>query len=178
MLLESVALAVLIGLLSGGKVNNLTKINLRRIWLPLFAFMLQFVLDFSGKQGVFAGWLHSLLPVIHVASYLFLFWFVRTNWRLPGMKALALGTACNFLVIAANGGYMPVDPAQLGDKARLALAAGLGTHGLLTPLSRFKLLADIIYISLPLLGKQLFSIGDALIDSGILILVIKTMRLK
>ena len=45
----------------------------------------------------------------HLASYVLLLVFLVLNVRLPGLPIAAAGFACNLLVIAANGGRMPVD---------------------------------------------------------------------
>jgi hypothetical protein len=50
-------------------------------------------------------------------SLLIFAWFNRTQ---PGVRALALGLACNLLVITINGGLMPISPetlAQLDSRA-------------------------------------------------------------
>ncbi|MDP4127798.1 MAG: DUF5317 family protein, partial [Bacillota bacterium] len=67
-----------------------------------------------------------------------------------------------------------VDPSFLPEASRLELLAGQGTHGLMTPLTHLSFLADRFYLNIPGLQKQVFSIGDILIDVGGFCLVWKT----
>jgi len=73
---------------------------------------------------------------------------------------------------------MPVDPSFLPEANRKALLAGQGTHGLMTSATYLRFLADRFYLSVLGLDKQVFSVGDSLIDIGIFLLVFKTMKRK
>ena len=71
---------------------------------------------------------------------------------------------------------MPVDPFFLLEASRNALIEGQGTHGLMTITTHLSFLADRFYMAIPGLQKQVFSVGDVLIDLGIFLLVIQTQR--
>ena len=73
---------------------------------------------------------------------------------------------------------MPVDPAFLPEASRNALVAGKGTHGLMTSITQLSFLADVFYLEIPLMQKQVFSVGDILINIGTFRLVLKTMKRK
>jgi hypothetical protein len=51
--------------------------------------------------------------LLFILSYLILFVFVAANLRRPGIAVIGLGLALNFIVIAANGGLMPITPETL-----------------------------------------------------------------
>lgn len=174
MLVESLVLALLIGLLAGGKFKPLIKLELKSVTLLILAVLLQ-VIAFQSKQHNFLLEPQWIIPVVHTVSYLFLIGFAWVNRTLPGVAIFAVGVILNALVIGANLGLMPVDPAILPEANRQALINGTGTHGLLTDSTHLKFLADHFYEEIPGVTKQLFSLGDVLIDLGIGYLVIKTM---
>ena len=73
---------------------------------------------------------------------------------------------------------MPVDPLFLSEESHKALLDGQGTHGLLTSMTNLSFLADRFYLDILGFKKQVFSVGDILIDIGVFILVFRTMVKK
>jgi hypothetical protein len=55
----------------------------------------------------------AIIPIIQICSMLGLLVFVAANLSVPAFWALGLGLAANFLVIACNGGWMPISPVTL-----------------------------------------------------------------
>jgi len=108
-LLVAIAGGLFAGLLRAGmRGRQLTPPHFRLKWLVLAAFILQ--------------WLAFIWPVTRglipdriagatlILSQVMLFVFVLANACQPGLKALGLGLALNFLVIASNDGFMPISP--------------------------------------------------------------------
>lgn len=174
MLIGALIIALLAGLFKGGKLRNLAEMALKSVWLVILAFAIQTGVYLTAVKGVGLGpaWLP---PILHTGSYFLLLVFVLRNFHVPGVRILGLGILLNALVIGLNGGLMPVDSTYLPDESRNALLAGQGTHGLLTEDSVLGFLADRLFLSVPGLGRQLFSIGDVFIDIGTFILVYDTM---
>lgn len=167
MFLEIVAIAVIIGLIRGGKLFNLKKLDFKFVNLIFAAYLIQLAIDYWGTKHLWGGY-----PYFHVFSYFFLFYALYVNRRLPGLKLFMIGTVLNFLPIVFNKGVMPVRSDVLPASVHAAFAAGLGgTHGLITDATRLKFLADILYIPLPY-QNQLLSVGDLVIDAGILAAII------
>ncbi len=85
------------------------KIRLQKIrweWL-VFAMVLPQVLVF--QVPVVARWVaESIIPPIQITSMIGLLVFTAANMGVPGFLALGIGLFSNFLVIAANGGWMPI----------------------------------------------------------------------
>lgn len=177
MLLESIVLAILIGFLTGGNLNPLLEVPMKKVGLLLFGALLQAVAFWSVKSNLDLGpsW---VIPILHSFSYGFLLGFTGLNRSLSGIRIVAIGIFLNALVIILNGGLMPVESTFLPEASRQLLQAGTGTHGLMTEATRLRFLADIFYADLPGLGKQLFSVGDVLIDLGMGIFIVKQMRKK
>ncbi|MDR3586495.1 MAG: DUF5317 domain-containing protein [Desulfosporosinus sp.] len=177
MLIETLILALFISLISGGKLSRLGELVLREFWLVPLALVIQSVVYWAGVRGIRVGpsWLS---PVLDTMSYLLLILFILRNSSLAGIRWITLGILLNALVIASNGGVMPVDPSFLSEASRKALLAGQGTHGLMTATTYLRFLADRFYLNVLGLDKQVFSVGDSLIDIGIFLLVFKTMKRK
>lgn len=175
MLIESIILAVLIGLIAGGSLNSLFDINLKRLELLFLGALLQLFAFWSVKLEM--GWASQwIIPLAHSLSYFVLMAFTWINRSSRGFIFITLGIALNAIVISLNGGLMPVDPSYVPEASRQLLQAGTGTHGILSESTRLKFLADIYYADIPMGGKQLFSLGDVFIDIGIGIYIVKQMR--
>ena len=171
MFIEVIAAALLIGLISGGKFSNLGRLSFRYVYAIFGAYLLQVGIDFLSPRYGFWGY-----PYLHILSYLILFFALVGNRKFPGMYLILAGTLLNFVVIAINGGLMPVRADIIPPEAAAMLATGHGGgHGLLTGATRWGFLADVFFISL-LNQKQLISIGDMVIDIGVLVLIILGMR--
>jgi hypothetical protein len=109
-----------------------------------------------------------------VASYIVLFPAVFMNIKRPGLGLVMIGLALNFVVIAANGGAMPIDPSALGVSADEADAFSNSTKFL--PFSKdavtsseeanLRVLSDIFPTPGPF--KIAFSVGDVFILVGVL----------
>jgi hypothetical protein len=175
MLIETVILALFVSLISGGKMSRLGELVLRKFWLVPLALLIQSGVYWAAVRGIGLGpsWAS---PVLDTGSYFLLLYFTLRNRSLPGMHWLTLGILLNTIVISLNGGVMPVDPSFLPEASREALLVGQGTHGLMTSMTQLSFLADRFYLDIPGLQKQVFSVGDIVIDIGCFILVFKTMR--
>jgi hypothetical protein len=176
MLIETLVLALIIAYVQGGRLTNLKEISFKWMGLALLAFGLQFLINLNSSL-LLNNYLGK--QILYNLSYLFLLVFLLRNYSVPGMKCICVGVLLNFLVISLNGGAMPVDPTMLPEQHRELLALGQGgTHGLLTAQTHLALLADRIYIYLPLLRGQFFSVGDIFIDVGSFYLIYFRMKLS
>jgi hypothetical protein len=146
--------------------------------LPLVALGLQiFVLYGPGRKDAAP---FSVSALLLLASYGAVLATVLANRQLPGMAWLGLGAALNFLVIFANGGWMPVT-AEL-----LAVAGFITVPSAVTPGQRafnskdvikasdeirLGFLADQFVIPKAGLFSAVFSLGDILMMFGLSLLV-------
>lgn len=174
MFIESIAVALLIGVLAGGRFFNLRTLSLKHIELFLLPFLIQWGLNYAAAQEV--SWVGEVKGFIHAGSYLLLFGGLFLNRNLPGMKILGLGVLLNFLVIAANQGLMPVNGDYLPAEVLEGLRNGTdGTHGLMGEGTKLAWLGDQIYCPLPY-AKQMISVGDLVIDIGAFFMVFVTVK--
>lgn len=154
-----------------GRIDAL--IPLRLWWLIPLAVLLQLIALAAIRTNEDLRWLKAAL---FMASYLMALapaWANREWW---GVRLLGLGIAMNLLVMAANGGLMPVTP-----EARLALgrqtAVTQSELGRMVPRSKNVLLAeentnlypitDVIAMGFPV--NRVISPGDILIVAGVVL---------
>ncbi len=175
-----VGLAVLVGLLTGGRLSWLVRNTaaLRLGWLAPLALIFQWVffdLPIMDRHDlVFAG---------HLLTYGLIIPFIWANRRIPGMPVLAAGLGLNLLVIALNGG-MPVDPETVRAAGRLTIYQELASRGwsgnavALTDRTLLPFLGDWLVLPEPFPARGPYSIGDLLIYAGGFWLLVGLTRLR
>ena len=115
------------------------------------------------------------IPIVLIGSQILLLIFAWANRRLPGFRLLGLGLFSNFLVIAFNGGMMPLPL----ENARMLIApgsgitlepgdrAGFGKDVVLLPENTIlRFLGDIFMLPQCINYPLAFSIGDIFISMG------------
>ncbi len=166
----AIPIGIVLGWLSGGRLERLGTIRFRWAWLAVGGLLAQVVL-FS---GIVPGLSQEAVAILYVATTLAVFAALLRNVRMTGLPIVALGAGANLVAIVANGGVMPADPAAYA-------AAGLeGTSGpsnsavIADPVLRP--LTDIFAIPAGVPFANVFSIGDVLIALGIVVAIVAAMR--
>jgi hypothetical protein len=147
---------------------------LRKPWLAILAFLPQVVVSYLPIRGQVPDQLAALGLLCSMVLFLVFCWF---NWRLSGVWLLALGLVLNLLVMALNGGFMPISPQTAGrlvpadaQNALAALASGtrFGLKDILLPLAQTRLvwLSDRLLPPRGFPYQVAFSLGDILIAAG------------
>ena len=170
MFFEFALLGVVVGWLRGGRIKHLAaKIPV----LPALVFL---ALIIQGSL-VFLSGTFDLLSVyssyIHAFSYVLLLSFALWNRKLPGMPVVALGVFLNFLVIALNGGTMPVSTAGMPPEVLERLAESV-LHSAAAPGTRLAFLGDVV----PAIGRGKISPGDILMGAGVFFYLQQAMQRK
>lgn len=168
-LLVILAVALLLSLLMGGSLRALAQVNLRCGFLVLLAIGVQ-ILIFSPWWAMMVGralW-GRLLYLVSLFLLLVVVWF---NRRVPGFALLGLGLLSNTLVIAANGGRMPVSLAALRIAGIAASRAEFETlrvtnSALMGGQTPLWFLGDIFALPNAVPFSNVFSIGDVCITLG------------
>jgi hypothetical protein len=168
------ALGLLIGLLSGGRVRHLLG---RRLRWPLLAVAALAVKAFGHRPGLATSpvtpWLYTLSLAALAA------WVLWQRRRFPGIWLVAAGMAANLLVVACNGGRMPVRGELAGHgPPQLAAQGRWGQYLLAGPRTRLPWLGDVIHLP-GLAGRvlpQAYSAGDLLAAAGLLVTLLLATR--
>jgi hypothetical protein len=146
--------------------------ELQHLWLVLVAFLPQFIVVYLPiTRRLFPDW---LVVGLLLASQIMLLAFVWLNRRMMGMSIMLCGVALNILVMATNGGFMPISPqtaSRLESQDRLRdveTGSRFGTKDiLLRPEdTRFEWLADRFLPPSWFPYQVAFSLGDVFIALG------------
>jgi Family of unknown function (DUF5317) len=167
MVYDGILLSLVIGFFRGGSLKGLAYMKLRGGWLFPLLLVAQFVIfALQDKVAIIAKISNTLFLLVYVIGLLFL-WLNRNQ---PGFIIIFVGVLLNFIVMAVNGGRMPVsvEAAQfLGREYIDALQAGVyGKHQAITRETLLPFLGDIIPLSPPYPRQQVISIGDVIINVG------------
>lgn len=152
-LFVTLALALGIALVTGGRLRNIAATQLRRPSLLAAAVGIQVVLEVLHPTRGTAGRLASALLVV---SYVLLLAFCAANLRLRGLAVVAVGIGLNGAVIALNAG-MPI-------RAPEAAVEATTKHHAERPSDKLTFLGDIILV--PAL-RQSLSFGDLIMLVGL-----------
>lgn len=171
-LLASLPLGVIVGLLAGGRLDRLSTLQFR--WAPLAVLGLLVQVALFTETG--AGLAGNLGPGIYVASTAAVLLAVIRNLRLTGIPIVAAGALCNLVAISANGGAMPTTATALAT----AGLDGPGTYTNSVVLGNpiLPALTDIFAIPAGVPLANVFSVGDALIGLGIVVVIAAAMRVR
>ena len=161
----AVAAGLVVGLLAGGRLQELGRRRLR-LWplLPIGIALQLPLLDALGSTGL-------------LAAYACLLVFAAANLRLVGMGLVVLGIALNMIPIAVDHG-MPVRSQAVID-AGISTKEGLDQleldrkHHLQRPSDRVAVLTDIIPVS-PL--HEVLSFGDVVLAVGVADVIFHLLR--
>ena len=167
MLITFAAAALVLSVLLRGDPRRLGQVDFKRLPWILASFIVRDASEelFKSSAPPLAGSL-----VLAFVCYGLLFYGLWPNLRLPGMRAVALGSLSNLVVILANQGRMPVSVANLGpvDRAReLARLSVSINHQVLVPGTRLPFLADLYKWTFLQPKPLMFSVGDVLISLGV-----------
>ena len=178
MLSDGALLSLVVARLCGGRFGRLAELRLRWAWAFITGFGLQAVLMTATLNGFdpairYSGW-------VHLISYLFLAAGIGANRASRPLQVVGLGLLMNFVVIAANGGHMPVDVAALRrsgrpDLARMLVSRRSGKHVVMTARTRLAFLGDRYLLPRPYPRPCVFSPGDVPITLGACALVLVGM---
>jgi hypothetical protein len=147
--------------------------DLKSVWLVPAAFVPQLVVAyFPAKQHLLPDRLAAVALPVSLTIFLAFVWL---NRGLAGMPILLVGLILNLVVIAANGGWMPISPETAshlaGGDAVLTEPAGsrFGQKDilLLPQDTRLAFLADRFLLPDWLHYRVAFSLGDILVAIGV-----------
>ncbi len=176
LLVNVLLLSLMVGMIRGGQMSAFSHHRWRWPLLPGLAIVLQvfaFLPDASASAAA-----RLFTASLHVISYLLNLTFIWINRRMPWVWLIGIGLAANFIVIGANGGFMPVSPEALvgTSSAPVALKGVHNNSMLMGEGTRLRFLADVFRTPDWFWIKRAFSLGDVMIGLGTFALVQRLMR--
>lgn len=167
LLLFAIPLALVVGLLLGGRPSNVADTSFRWPLAGIAGIALQF-LPVGGTAGT----------LILTLSFLCLFVAAGVNWRLPGFVLILVGLWLNFVVITVNQG-MPVTRHAIVASGQADTLVGLKAlsspkHHLASEDDQLLFLGDVVPLGPPV--KQAVSVGDLVAYAGAMWFIVASMR--
>jgi hypothetical protein len=166
----ALAIGLLGGFAAGGRIGNLVHLRFRWPWFVVGALIVREAAVLTplnridGIQYVYTATLAALVA-----------WTVWHIGRIGGIWLVTAGAALNLVVIAANGGRMPVAAEVAG---ALVQRGQIGQYTLMGPGTHLNWLADWITLPSPLerVLREAYSPGDLIVALGIAMVVLLAMR--
>jgi DHA3 family macrolide efflux protein-like MFS transporter len=173
-LIGSLLAGIVLGLVAGGRIENLATVRLRFVQVLFLGLFLRYVVQFAIENGsdIASG---LRLPLFAI-GFLFLLAGLWANRDQPGFALAFVGILLNAVAVTTNGGYMPVwQPSILAAGLPISevgsafhrivgVAAGGGIPS--SFLAQAGPLGDIIPIPVPGL-RNVASIGDVFLAAGL-----------
>ena len=170
MLIGGIVFGLVLGLLAGGSISNLSSVRLRWVAVLMLAVIIRFATEWLLING------NALVEMLRLPLFLFAYvlllvalWANRTQ---PGIRLAFVGILSNAIAIAANGGHMPIWIPSL-EAAGFTLADVSSPFHATLPAeldAQFLLhagpLADILPIPIPYI-RNVASIGDVFLTAGL-----------
>lgn len=174
MFIISLAAAIVIGYILGGRIKNLENIKLRAIYLIFISFGLELLIVMCIRKGLLR--IGTTTYFLDVIMYSLLLIFVVLNRRDLCILIMGMGFLLNAIPIFLNGGVMPVSQEAI----KIAgLNTNIGSEGLYTIIDSNTILwflGDTIPIRF--ISSFIISIGDIFTAIGLVLLIITGMKKK
>jgi len=173
MVFDGIVISFVIGLLRKGNLRGLAQLNLKWGWVFPLLLAVEFVMYFFQNDSKLLGQVSgAIYIVVYVLGLLFLF----INRKNSGFLLIFIGVFLNFLVMALNGGRMPVSEhaaASVLDPSYVQVLKDslYAKHTLLTSSTHLGFLGDVIPITKPYPRTQIISIGDIIMNIGIFLFI-------
>ncbi|MFB5762322.1 DUF5317 domain-containing protein [Paenibacillus medicaginis] len=183
MVYDGVLLGLITGLFRGGFRQGLTGLSHIRLvagWIFPLLLLVQLGIFYLQEDSAFLASINGyLFMAVYVAGLVFL-WLNRHQ---PGFLIILIGVFLNFLVMAVNGGRMPVSLTAsyvLGPYYVELLQSGevISKHFMMNDSTRLSFLGDIIPLSAPYPRTQVISVGDVVMNVGIFLFIQRVMVVK
>jgi Family of unknown function (DUF5317) len=154
--LVAIVLGIAAGLAVGGRLSNLAGLRFHWPWLVPLALVAREVVLVTPLNRIAGTQYIYLLALLALLA-----WTVWNLNRVPVVWIVTAGTLLNVIVVAANGGRMPVAPQLAGV---LATRGAVGQYIVMGSTTQLSFLGDWI----PMLGApSAVSVGDLLIAFGL-----------
>jgi len=171
MLIGGILVGLLLGLLAGGRLQNLALAQLRWARLLVAALVLRFGTELALNAHI--GIIETLRLPLLVAAFAFLIAGLWSNRTYPGLSLAFLGTLSNAIAIVVNNGYMPIWDVSLAAAGLTPADVSRSFHQVVSVdtnafLGRALILGDVIPLPLPVDAlRNVSSLGDVFLSLGL-----------
>jgi len=180
--IEVIILSIIVGLIRGGKFTRLIKVDFKRVWILIFAFVFQYFLVFinSTEEIQMMGKLYNYLKQLIILSYILLFIGIFANIKYRSLWLVLSGTVLNFFAVVVNHWKIPIlkegfKLVGLKDMYTMLEGGNLPLYTAISDATKYPVLGKIIAISKPYPFPNIISIGDLLMCFGLYTLIQEIM---
>jgi hypothetical protein len=174
MFIISIAAAIVLGYIFGGRIKNLENIKLKAIYLIFISFGLELLIVICMGKGLFR--IGTTTYILDVIMYSMLLIFVILNKRNINISIMGVGFLLNSIPIFLNGGAMPVSQEAIKIAGFNPNISSEGLYTIIDSSTRLWFLGDIIPIRF--ISSFIISIGDIFTAIGLILLIITGMKNK
>lgn len=174
MFIISIAFAIILGYILGGKLRNLENLRIRGIYLIFISFAIELGIVMGIRNGILNP--GKITYALDLLMYLLILIFVLLNRKNTCLVIMGAGFLLNALPIFLNGGAMPVSQEAINITG---LNPDIGSEGLYTIIdssTKLWFLGDIIPVRF--INTFIISIGDIFTALGLVLLIVTGMRVK
>ncbi len=172
-LLIFAATGLALGLVTGGSIRCLARYPLKGVLLPIAALLLKAAASMFLKPQTGA-------VAVSLIQYALIFIFLFLNRKRPLWPLFVwIGSLLNLLVIALNGGCMPVAASLLGNATQRLEQLGGGqiyAYCLMDETTRLPFLGDVIRVGPAGVPIGFASVGDVVLCVGVALLLFMMTR--
>jgi len=177
-LIGGIVLGLVLGLLAGGSIGNLSSVRLRWVAVLLIAVIVRFATEWLLING--NALVETFRLPFFLLAYVLLLIALWANRTQPGMRLAFVGILSNAIAIVANAGHMPIWTPSL-EAAGFTLADVSSPFHAVLPaeinadfLRHAGPLADLLPIGLPVI-RNVASIGDVFLTAGLAFFLFATV---
>lgn len=183
MFIEPAILSLLIAKLRGGQLKNIENVEVKGWYLLFISAFIQLYISLGKAYNLPYGEkvVSEYFFILIIISYMLMIITILMNKKKNYMRIFLIGIILNFIVIAGNGGKMPVSLGGIGSIKEESLLPEREfdiKHIGVNENTRFVYLSDIILIPRPYPLPKILSIGDVFLILGIFIFFQEEMVLK
>ncbi|WP_425446286.1 DUF5317 domain-containing protein [Dethiothermospora halolimnae] len=174
MLVEIFILAILFGIIRGGKISRFSYLSFKKASPFILALVVQVAIVLFGLNG--SGFILDYIKELYIGSYiLFLIGFI-ININFRELWIVMIGVIMNFIPFVANGFKMPISTegmnlAGFTETANLVNEGKVALYKPLTDATKYNLLSKTIVVPEMYINPQVLTVGDLIIALGLFAMI-------
>ena len=172
MFIQVIVLAIIIGFIFKGNLNNLADIKIEALYLVVVSFLVEAMVILTIRKGLMH--IGYITYFIDVFMYILLFIFVYKNRKNPYIMLMGFGFLLNAIAIFLNGGTMPVSSDALKTAGMTFNVGSQGLYNVVGNTTKLWFLGDIFPYTF--IQKNIVSVGDLVAAVGMLLFIVKGMQ--
>lgn len=174
MFIISIAAAIILGYILGGRLKNLENVSFKAVYLIFVAFGIELMIVTGMRKGLLS--IGTTTFLLDAVMYALLLVFVILNRKNICIIIMGAGFFINVIAIFTNGGAMPVSQEAINILGFSSNMSSEGLYKVIDSSTKLWFLGDIIPVSF--ISSFIISIGDIFTAAGLILLIVTGMKRK